>query len=130
LQPGPLTGLGISAVLSQGGSYYIHTIWLSAVEDIWQTGSQSGLLATDFNLITDQLALATNNLSHPDFNSGQIQFGLLFATGNSGTIAQNWDIRLDNVSYTVSAVPLPATVWLFGTGLLGLIGVSRSKGLA
>jgi len=45
LQPGPLTGLGISAVLSQGGSYYIHTIWLSAVEDIWQTGSQSGLLA-------------------------------------------------------------------------------------
>ncbi|MGV7235664.1 MAG: VPLPA-CTERM sorting domain-containing protein [Nitrosomonadaceae bacterium] len=27
----------------------------------------------------------------------------------------------------VSAVPLPATIWLFGSGLLGLIGMSRRK---
>jgi len=27
----------------------------------------------------------------------------------------------------ISAVPLPATAWLFGTGLLGLIGMSRRK---
>ncbi len=27
----------------------------------------------------------------------------------------------------VSAVPVPATVWLFGSGLLGLIGVARCK---
>jgi hypothetical protein len=26
-----------------------------------------------------------------------------------------------------SAVPLPASVWLFGSGLLGLIGISRNK---
>ena len=25
----------------------------------------------------------------------------------------------------VSAVPIPATVWLFGSGLIGLIGVAR-----
>lgn len=28
---------------------------------------------------------------------------------------------------TVSAVPVPAAVWLFGSGLLGLIGVARRK---
>jgi hypothetical protein len=28
---------------------------------------------------------------------------------------------------TVSAVPVPATAWLFGSGLLGLIGVARRK---
>ena len=27
----------------------------------------------------------------------------------------------------VSAVPIPAAVWLFGSGLLGLIGVARKK---
>ena len=28
---------------------------------------------------------------------------------------------------TPSAVPVPAAVWLFGSGLLGLIGVVRRK---
>jgi hypothetical protein len=27
----------------------------------------------------------------------------------------------------VSAVPVPAAVWLFGSGLLGLIGVAKHK---
>ena len=30
-------------------------------------------------------------------------------------------------SWEVEAVPLPATFWLFGSGLLGLIGVARRK---
>ncbi len=29
--------------------------------------------------------------------------------------------------YRVSAVPVPAAVWLFGSGLLGLVGVARRK---
>lgn len=29
--------------------------------------------------------------------------------------------------YSVSAVPVPAAIWLFGSGLLGLIGVARRK---
>jgi hypothetical protein len=29
--------------------------------------------------------------------------------------------------WTVSAVPIPAAVWLFGSGLLGLIGIARRK---
>ena len=28
---------------------------------------------------------------------------------------------------TTSAVPVPAAVWLFGSGLIGLIGVARRK---
>jgi hypothetical protein len=30
-------------------------------------------------------------------------------------------------SFYVSAVPLPGAVWLFGSGLLGLLGVSRRR---
>jgi len=43
------------------------------------------------------------------------------------------DAGLSNIqpygSYLVSAsaVPVPAAVWLFGSGLIGLIGVARRK---
>ena len=30
-------------------------------------------------------------------------------------------------TFTVSSVPIPAAVWLFGSGLIGLIGVARRK---
>ena len=30
-------------------------------------------------------------------------------------------------TFEVSSVPVPAAVWLFGSGLLGLIGVARRK---
>lgn len=33
----------------------------------------------------------------------------------------------DFAQYTASAVPVPAAVWLFGSGLLGLVGVARRK---
>lgn len=35
--------------------------------------------------------------------------------------------RSGSVSIGVAAVPVPATVWLFGSGLFGLIGVARRK---
>jgi len=42
------------------------------------------------------------------------------------------DFSIDNVSINadVSAVPVPAAVWLFGSGLLGLVGVARRKASA
>jgi hypothetical protein len=36
-------------------------------------------------------------------------------------------IRADDASLGVSAVPVPAALWLFGSGLLGLVGMSRRK---
>lgn len=32
-----------------------------------------------------------------------------------------------NITSTVSAVPVPAAVWLFGSGLMGLVGVARRR---
>jgi len=45
------------------------------------------------------------------------------AIGLQGILDESWG--LDNVR--VDAVPVPAAVWLFGSGLLGLIGVARKK---
>ena len=43
------------------------------------------------------------------------------STSNAGSIF------LDNASLSVTPVPVPAAVWLFGSGLIGLIGIARRK---
>jgi hypothetical protein len=40
-----------------------------------------------------------------------------------GSGSYGWAVR----SGDVSAVPVPAAVWLFGSGLIGLIGIARKK---
>ena len=61
-------------------------------------------------------------------------------TGGQGNTAGNWVIAWEDlpgggdrdfndvvVEVKVSPVPIPAAVWLFGSGLLGLIGIGRRK---
>lgn len=43
----------------------------------------------------------------------------------AGTLVGTND--LEQWGLTISSVPIPAAVWLFGSGLLGLIGVARRK---
>jgi hypothetical protein len=47
------------------------------------------------------------------------------AAGLQGIADESWG--LNNVQVEVSAVPVPAAVWLFGSGLLGLIVIARKK---
>jgi hypothetical protein len=44
-------------------------------------------------------------------------------------IAVRWGITCANdvIEGSVSTVPVPAALWLFASGLLGLIAVARSK---
>jgi len=114
-------------IIAQNGNYYAGSIDAPIQNNVWQSGSESGLLSTDFVLITDPLMQTTDPTSHPDFNSGSIQFGLVIFT-SSNTINQPvWDIRVDNFSYTVNAVPVPPAIWLFGAGVLGLISLAKRK---
>ena len=53
---------------------------------------------------------------------------LAFTSSVDGTIAANCTFVLgDTCPTVVNAVPVPAAVWLFGSGLLGLVGVARRK---
>jgi hypothetical protein len=52
----------------------------------------------------------------------------------SGLVQEWGDTEFNTIAVTtqggtlnVSAVPLPATVWLFGSGLVGLVGLARRK---
>ena len=52
------------------------------------------------------------------------------AAANGGTVASGGTDRVDNVKISaLSAVPLPAAVWLLGSGLLGLFGMRRRLGV-
>ena len=74
-----------------------------------------------------QTKTGLNSSSNPDFsvafNNHSITFDLLgpLSFTSSGTVKE-WKIDINS-----TAVPVPAAVWLFGSGLLGLIGFARRK---
>jgi hypothetical protein len=55
------------------------------------------------------------------FALGIGQIGGIGVMADSGGLDAAWEL----ISYSV--VPVPAAVWLFGSGLIGLIGVARRK---
>lgn len=71
-----------------------------------------------------------------DWSGGSI--GITIDAGMVGELLQigftnttdNWNptgVFYDNLNFNAPAVPVPAAVWLFGSGLLGLVGVARRK---
>ena len=60
-----------------------------------------------------------NGVSHRDNHSLTVNGNQLILSDTAG---------IDVAEFTrVSAVPVPAAVWLFGSGFLGLVGVARRK---
>jgi hypothetical protein len=51
---------------------------------------------------------------------------------SSGSYQWTWGsgATADSLTLNVGAVPVPAAVWLFGSGLLGLVGMARRKKVA
>ena len=59
--------------------------------------------------------------------------GSLMGSYTGGVLTGNISADLVNINATVAevqVVPVPAAVWLFGSGLLGLAGIARRKKLA
>ncbi len=78
-----------------------------------------------------QLDLATLTVES-DTTPGFLHLsGTGFVSGNNYQGADvTWSLSASNAatySMTVTAVPVPAAVWLFGSGLIGLIGIARRK---
>ncbi|RRQ21596.1 VPLPA-CTERM sorting domain-containing protein [Thiohalobacter thiocyanaticus] len=44
-----------------------------------------------------------------------------------GTELLNGEIIFGHSEASLSAVPVPAAVWLFGSGLAGLVGIARRR---
>jgi hypothetical protein len=87
-----------------------------------------------FSLInnTSVFGAATNITNNA--GTGPLSINLGGATGNvlifGGTLdaGSSYDNdRFKIASLDITVVPVPAAIWLFGSGLLGLVGVARRK---
>ena len=85
------------------------------------------------NRASNNNALLANNPSW-DVTATIVDFTLdLAGTGllNGSEIVLHWGFTCQNDviegAMPVSAVPVPAAVWLFGSGLIGLVAVARCK---
>ena len=98
---------------------------LTNTQDIWTTGSMTANAFGATGDITIGGVLVTG--SDATGYSGQ-----MIAAGNIGTdwgffAGTQYTERYDFNIVEVTAVPVPAAVWLFGSGLLGLVGVARRR---
>jgi hypothetical protein len=100
--------------------------------------SERELFDTQGNIVYDPLVGVVGDLNQPlfdrfgnqilrdengDFIENSRGFSFDFATEDQ----QSAFISGDLTSVTAAVVPIPAAVWLFGTGLLGLVGFTKRK---
>jgi len=98
--------------IEPGGSSYL-SFTTGSLPDTAGTGTISGTACT---------------VSGSGYDCVLVSYGTIGTAW--GTLADNpyyevWDVHLELLP--TAAVPVPATVWLFGSGLLGLVGISRRK---
>ena len=77
---------------------------------------------------------ALNNTGTWDITGNSVDFSIdLAGTGllNGSEIALHWGFTCANDviegAVNVPAVPVPAAVWLFGSGLIGLLAIARRR---
>ena len=78
----------------------------------------------NFNSIFGVVSAANANIAYGE--SGD--FWYYNGTQNHTLAAGKWTLAGNTLTYGgVSSVPLPAAVWMFGAGLMGLLGATRRK---
>ncbi|NOT10808.1 MAG: PEP-CTERM sorting domain-containing protein [Methylococcaceae bacterium] len=114
---------------------------------LWSTTAANPTLASDWVLVgsNDDTALVNYfevgqpfdsqlklNLAEGTYlatitGSGYTPAGTSLADGFIGSSTESYFAYNFTVDGNVSAVPVPAAVWLFGTGLMGFLGLSKRK---
>lgn len=119
-----LSGIGTEFIYFGNGSgnsitSHVGTIDFLETMDVNYAGGVDPFLEFQNGVLSSINLLFTSgtNGATADFTSSGILFG-------SGSVFSGlWDTN----SFSTTVVPVPAAVWLFGSGLLGLVGVARRK---
>lgn len=67
------------------------------------------------------------NASSLNTISFEAEAGQIYAIWLGGYRNGGWGDITDDYQLTISQMPVPATVWLFGSALTGFVGISRRK---
>ncbi len=108
--------------MENGGSYYAvastdpDSFGTSLSFTTWAAGNYFLSISADFNNAEDAFG---NNQSNSSFFTTEDVLGTAFSNFNGGSFT--------SFDYQVHVVPVPAAVWLFGSGLLGLVGIARRR---
>lgn len=125
------TGDALIIAFVTGGDPYATDTWLDTGMDgsttVHVVGNRSGLGAGEFSSSGTQDTLAA--LSALTFDSSyswgdlQVIHGRVAAGLWPG--GESFEGYIDDVYFSTAAVPVPAAIWLLGSGLLGLAGVRK-----
>lgn len=95
-------------------------VQLARMIDLGFTGPGGFYTDSAYNLGADPIF---SNIAHTA-STLTVQF-FIQGVGIQDLNDESW--AMDNLSVSVTAVPVPAAVWLFGAGLIGLVGVGRRR---
>ena len=133
----PVDGVGVTVswnptILGYTGTTFVNPPWDTTYIDdsssangiinaILAGSSQTDGAGTDFSLA--QLNFTALSIGSTDVLIGASGGGCV--TGACGVFSEGTELLTDYAPATVNVVPIPAAVWLFGSGLLGLFGTAR-----
>ena len=118
----------VGAVHNFATNYSADSIWGSFDSTDYNKGVNNG--GSNGEFITFKGLLKTgNNLQSVinAINNGSFQVGINVATYNNQKCAYDFTTYLSEVCAPPAAVPVPSAVWLFGSALVGFIGVANRR---
>jgi len=120
----PLQGFGSNCTGSEMGHLFYNELNLTANSSVF--GADPVQLAKFNNSIDSSVYWSGTEFASDQTSAWTFSFNVGFQGTDLKT--QNlfaWPVRSGDVG--LSSVPVPATVWLMGSGLIGLLGVARRK---
>jgi len=126
--------------LGSADGIWPHTLEFAFSEGVTQFGffgaeaccdparEDDGIMHLDFydidNMFIQSMSVNTNGIyrwdQFHDFKTDGANIGRV-VLNNAGYFV------MDDIYFTKAVIPIPPALWLFGTGMLGLIGIARKK---
>jgi len=121
------TGLDTFFELTDNTGTVVSSIDFSGTANFINDGTVLNDMYFQMDYFTNGNIVTYTGLNYGFETGGLLDPNLYLATGTVPDSSPVYEFTQLNVSTSVSAVPVPAAVWLFGSGLIGLAGFARRK---
>jgi len=112
-------------LIEQDGNYYYAELFSGPGNTGFVTLS-SVLSASDFDQFNPTTGVTTTS-SHPNFSGDAMEFGIIVPSGSIALPSFTQTLVYDNLSFDLTPTPEPASLLVFGAGLIGLTMMRRRR---